>query len=212
MVLVPRHAQDGDSTEGARSAFWIDTTPVTNAEYHRFVADTGHPSPAHWTGRSFPPELRDHPVAHVTHTDAATYATWAGKYLPSVKEWEVAISGRHGGAFPWGATGTAMKCNVRESGIGHTTAVLTYHSGISDHGVYDLSGSDWEWCRTPTGPGAIRAQGQRLHLTAGHGCRLPDQRRPRHHAGRRHRLPLGVPWMARTPQNRVVRSIERGDF
>jgi transcriptional regulator with XRE-family HTH domain len=152
MVLVPWPARGSDSPEGARGAFWIDTIPVTNAEYHRFVTDTGHRGPAHWLEQSLPPELHDHPVVHVTHADAATYAAWAGKRLPSVREWEAAVSGRHGGAFPWGATGTAMKCNVRESGIGHTTAVLTYHSGISDHGVHDLAGNVWEWCRTETAP------------------------------------------------------------
>ncbi|WP_229332463.1 SUMF1/EgtB/PvdO family nonheme iron enzyme [Streptomyces sp. UNOC14_S4] len=86
----------------------------------------------------------------VTWHDAEAYAAWAGKALPSSQQWEKSARGPMGDAYPWGNGATAAKCNVRESGIGHTTPVSRYQSGASPFGVYDLCGNVWEWCSTPT--------------------------------------------------------------
>ena len=48
--------------------FWIDVFPVTNADYARFVAVTGHPPPSHWNGSRCDPRLYDHPVVEVSHS------------------------------------------------------------------------------------------------------------------------------------------------
>ena len=130
-------------------AYWIDTFPVTNADYARFVAETGHPTPEHWgpQGRC-PRSLYDHPVVEVTWKDATAYATWAGKSLPTSEQWEKAARGSKGAIYPWGDRPTVAKCNVRETGLDSTTPVSRYHSGVSPYGVYDMVGNVWEWCST----------------------------------------------------------------
>ncbi|MFJ7279773.1 SUMF1/EgtB/PvdO family nonheme iron enzyme [Kitasatospora sp. NPDC098663] len=133
--------------------FYIDIFPVTNSDYERFVRATNHQPPQHWPTGRCPVKLQDHPVVFVTWNDAQAYAAWAGKQLPTGHQWEKAARGPRGDAYPWGKQPTPAKCNTRESGIGETTPVSRYHSGVSQYGVYDLCGNTWEWCSNETSPG-----------------------------------------------------------
>ena len=139
--------------------FYIDVYPVSNAEYARFVAATGHTPPPHWTDGRPPEDLGDHPVVFVTWNDAVAYVEWAGKSLPSGQQWEKAARGTRGTVYPWGDQPTPAKCNVRENGVGSTTAVDCYQSGVSPYGVFDLCGNIWEWCSTETKPGRHELKG-----------------------------------------------------
>ncbi|MEV7523765.1 SUMF1/EgtB/PvdO family nonheme iron enzyme [Streptomyces sp. NPDC091371] len=134
-------------------SFYIDVFPVTNSDYARFVAATEHQPPQHWPRGKCPESIFDHPVVFVTWYDATAYATWAGKELPSSQQWEKSARGVRGETYPWGDSATPAKCNSRESGIGSTTPVSRYHSGVSPYGVYDLCGNTWEWCSTRSEPG-----------------------------------------------------------
>lgn len=124
---------------------------------------------AHWRkpegkGTVFAGRL-DHPVVAVTHEDAAAYAAWAGKRLPSEIEWEYAAwGGREGGDYAWGDTLTPDDQAMANIWQGRfpivsdnrrrwwTTAVGSYPA--NGFGLFDVIGNVWEWTRdwyTPRG-------------------------------------------------------------
>jgi sulfatase modifying factor 1 len=150
--------------------FYIDRYAVTNAEFQRFVEATSYRTQAEkdgygrvWNGsrweqveeadwlhpqgpHSSLEERMDHPVIQVSWNDAVAYARWAGKRLPSEREWEKAARGGDGREWPWGSEWVEGKCNSREVGIEDTTPV-GFYSPVSDspYGVADVIGNVWEW-------------------------------------------------------------------
>jgi len=147
--------------------FWIDKTPVTNAEYARFVEATGYVTTAEKEGGWDPkkeglvkgfdwrhpegPESDiegrvNHPVVQVSWHDAVAYAEWAGKRLPTEEEWEKAARGTDGREYPWGdEKPTPDLCNFGEN-EGGTTPVGKYSpQGDSPYGCADMAGNVWEW-------------------------------------------------------------------
>jgi formylglycine-generating enzyme required for sulfatase activity len=123
-------------------AFFIDVTEVTNEAYLEFVKATGHDVPFSWTDGSFLPGDEKNPVTGVTWYDAAEYAAWRGKRLPTETEWEFAARGSDGRRYPWGnewdpgmANAAAGEIGIRDVGEG----------GRSPFGAFDMSGNVWEW-------------------------------------------------------------------
>ena len=92
--------------------FRIVVLPVTNRRYAAFVAETGHAPPEHWKGPTPPEVLMEHPVVWVTWQDAADYAAWCGRRLPTAAEWRRAAQGDDR-AYPWGYEPNPRRCNSR---------------------------------------------------------------------------------------------------
>ncbi|MEU2511390.1 ergothioneine biosynthesis protein EgtB [Streptomyces syringium] len=159
-------------------SFFIDTLPVSNGAYLRFIDDGGYTDPRWWhpegweqvrrhglgaplfwrregTGwvrRRFgvvEPVPPDEPVLHVGWYEAAAYAAWAGRRLPTEAEWEKAarhdpVSGRSL-RYPWGdADPTPERANLGQRHL-RPAPVGAYAAGDSPLGVRQLIGDVWEW-------------------------------------------------------------------
>jgi hypothetical protein len=71
--------------------YYIDKHPVTNAAYKRFCIATEHPMPPHWEKNFDIAERALQPVVGISYEDAAKYAKFVNKELPSGAEWEKAF-------------------------------------------------------------------------------------------------------------------------
>lgn len=123
-------------------AYYIDLYEVTNAQYKRFVDDTGWRIPRWWKNGVYQNGMDYHPVTGVTWDDAAAYVAWAGKRLPTEAEWEKAARGPLERRYPWGNRFNMKKGNFQSE---FTRPVGSYPAGVSPYGCYDMAGNVWEW-------------------------------------------------------------------
>ena len=130
-------------------AFYIDQYEVTNRQYYIFCQATDHKPPRNWGGQKFPEGDGDLPVTNVNFFDAAAYAQWLGKRLPTEAEWEKAARGDLGNLFPWGNRFDWDAANISHTSkkkIGHQLKpVGSFPKGVSHYGVHDMIGNAWEW-------------------------------------------------------------------
>jgi sulfatase modifying factor 1 len=102
-------------------------------------------------------DLDEHPVVHVSFTDALAYARWAGKDLPTEAEWEYAARGGLDGAeYAWGDEfipggehqantwqGEFPRHDQIDDGFARTSPVTAF--APNGYGIYDMIGNVWEW-------------------------------------------------------------------
>lgn len=113
-------------------AFLIDKYEVTNAQYARF-------KPEH----EYPQQEEDFPVTGITWDEAAAYAKWCGKQLPTEAEWQLAAGSmaEKGRRYPWGKEKRLPKLAEAKA----CQKVGSYRENCSPAGCYDMEGNVWEW-------------------------------------------------------------------
>jgi len=167
-------------------AYQITLTPITNRQYRAFVRATGHRMPdvepalwrsyglihpydrarRHaWIDGEVPAGRDDHPVVLVSLADARAYAAWlsrrtGGRWrLPWEAEWEKAVRGTDGRAFPWGDAFRPSLLNSHDSGPFDTLPVGSFPAGAGPFGLLDGAGQVFEWTRSETGNGRMIVKG-----------------------------------------------------
>ncbi len=142
-----------------------------------------------WGPSSSLDALLDHPVVHVTYTDAEAYARWAAKQLPTEAEWEVAARGGLDRApYAWGfelAPGGLMLANYWQGSFPHQNLLLDGYERTSPvrsfpangYGLYDMIGNVWEWTADWYAEGRT--------LSAASNCCIPRNPRGGSEAGSR---------------------------
>lgn len=130
---------------------------------------------------------QNHPVTHIAYEDAQTYAAWAGKQLPTEAQWEFAArGGMNHNSFVWGnqppsddfhpANIWQGEFPVKDEGLdGHRGTAPVGSFAANAHGLHDMAGNVWEWCRDWYRPDTYR-----LQLAAADGVRLSNPSGPEH--------------------------------
>lgn len=147
-------------------AFYLAETETTNAQYARFLKDTGHPPPLYWEDKNL--NAPHQPVVGVSWHDAQVFCQWLSREtgveqrLPTEAEWEAAArGGLLGEPYPWGRelpnSGGRNRANYypndfADDGFRLTARVASFPA--NGYGLFDMAGNVSEWCadeKTPPG-------------------------------------------------------------
>jgi pimeloyl-ACP methyl ester carboxylesterase len=128
--------------------------PTWEEAMSRFVDRTDRPGPATWQAGDYPEGYADHPVSGISWYEAAAYAAFAGKSLPTGDHWGLA----RGEATPLilfpqlgGDAIFAPFSNFGGSGTVAAGSLL----GITSFGAYDMAGNVREWCFNESEKGRV---------------------------------------------------------
>lgn len=236
------YPEEGPVHERDVAPFELDAHLVTNADFLRFVEDTGYvtvaerpldpedypqvdpsaliPGALVFTPTRGPVDLRDwrqwwrwepgahwrrplgansaiddrleHPVVHIAYEDASSYASWAGKRLPTEAEWEwAARGGATGGRYAWGdepQSAGDLRANTWQGAFPYRNTGAKGWVGTSPvglfpanaYGLHDMIGNVWEWTadswthrHVPPGWSGVDAGDRASLLSAEPGSQIP---------------------------------------
>ena len=164
LVEVPAFHLDRCATSNRQFQRFVDAGGYDNLEIWpqevwpslmKFTDRTRRPGPRDWQNGHFPAGLADHPVVGVCWYEAAAFAAWSGKRLPTAAEWQKAggwpehLSGGSCHRYPWGDVFEPARANLWSAGKGHTVPVTDYGAGATPNGIYQMTGNVWEWLGDP---------------------------------------------------------------
>src|SRR5262249_10908555 len=101
---------------------------------------SGRPGPATWEAGGFPAGEEDYPVRGVSFYEAAAFAAFSGKSIPTVHHWQAA-------ADVFATAPLLVASNFDAKG----PTRVGEHLGLGPYGPYDMAGNVREWCQTSSG-------------------------------------------------------------
>ena len=101
----------------------------------RFKDSAGRPGPATWESGSFADGQEDLPVTGVSWYEAAAFAEFSGKSLPTLSHWSRVADQRLSGVV-------APRSNFHGRGV----AKVGSSGAMNRYGAFDLAGNVKEWC------------------------------------------------------------------
>lgn len=130
-------------------AFEMAVTPVTNAAYRRYLADTDTDPPPWLDAPGF--DADEQPVVGVNWTQARAYCSWLSDSsgvairLPTEAEREKAARGGvDGGVFPWGDEAHGGGHERIEGPLPSPDPVAS--TPPNGYGLYNMADTVHEWC------------------------------------------------------------------
>ncbi len=164
-------------------AFEIDRYMITNRQFLEFMNAGGYETRAFWSEDDWNWRCArevSHPVfwkrandgwlyrtmfdeiplpldwpAYVSHAEAAAYARWAGKSLPTEEQWQRAAYGTADGTerrYPWGGEAPESSFGNFDFSRWGPAPANAYPRGQSAFGVEGMLGNGWEWTSSVFGP------------------------------------------------------------
>lgn len=101
---------------------------------------TGRPGPSTWELGTYPEGKEEWPVGGISWYEAAAYAKFAGRSLPTVHHWRLAAGQSvHSQILNW------------SNFAGKTPARVGEFLGLGPFGTYDMAGNVKEWCTNEVG-------------------------------------------------------------
>jgi sulfatase modifying factor 1 len=154
LVMGATFVQGRDGTDGFESpahqvnlaTYYIDQHEVTVRQFNLFQKEMGR-------RLERDKAIRDHaqidanedlPVVMVKARDAADYAAWAGKRMPTEAQWEAAARSPDARFFPWGNNPPEW---IRPRAFHQIDPVMSFPADVSPYGVFDMAGNASEWTK-----------------------------------------------------------------